>query len=515
MPEWSFGVYDPAVGDEEIVARITGGDPEGLGEAYDKYAPALYGYCASRLCQPAEAEDVVQDTFLIAAQCLAQLRDPSRLCPWLYAVARNECVRRQRTREIPAAQVPETAGTEDVTSVIEDAELAALVRDAVAGAGRDEQEVLALQLQGLNAGETALVLGIPRKHLHTLASRARKQLSVCLGVLLVARTGRSDCAALGRILDGWDGRLTPGLRRQLARHLEHCAVCGTRRSRELTPSILAGVAVPLAAAVPGGLRRQVLHAATSADPAARLYRAGVVKHAGQFADHGFPARLAVPRLWHHASAAHAGAAAAVTVTTGAAVVALAGGGPVRLITGTPVPPAATIHLPAATATAGKTGHGPRTTGPASPGAAPVAATSPAAGPSATRSHRPGMPSPSPSPSPSVSSTATVSPSPSQTPPPLIQGTLTVSPGALTLVPLLGATITLTAAGGPVTWSVSEPASLLGSVAVSPSSGTLQAGQSATVTVALSSVLSVASSLTVSPGGEVVTILAGAGLLGGL
>src|SRR5580693_10209823 len=82
--------------DREIVDAIVAGDPAGLAAAYDSYAAVLYSYCRSLLAEPADAGDAVQDTFVIAAAKLSGLRDPSRLRPWLYAVARNECHRRLR-----------------------------------------------------------------------------------------------------------------------------------------------------------------------------------------------------------------------------------------------------------------------------------------------------------------------------------------------------------------------------------------------------------------------------------
>ena len=45
------------------------------------------------LSRPADASDAVQDTFVVAAAKLGRLRDPGRLRPWLFAVARNECRR--------------------------------------------------------------------------------------------------------------------------------------------------------------------------------------------------------------------------------------------------------------------------------------------------------------------------------------------------------------------------------------------------------------------------------------
>src|SRR5258705_10835122 len=99
--------------DSEVVAAIAAGDPDGLAEAYDRYAAPLYTYCRSLLREPADAADAVQDTFVIAASKLAGLRDQSRLRPWLYAVARNECHRRLRDKASAATpaldQVPEVS----------------------------------------------------------------------------------------------------------------------------------------------------------------------------------------------------------------------------------------------------------------------------------------------------------------------------------------------------------------------------------------------------------------------
>jgi len=86
--------------DRELVAAIVNGDPDGLAEAYDRYAASLYAYCRSMLPDPhppAEAADAVADTFTIATAKLGGLRDPDQLGSWLRAVARNECLRRAGT----------------------------------------------------------------------------------------------------------------------------------------------------------------------------------------------------------------------------------------------------------------------------------------------------------------------------------------------------------------------------------------------------------------------------------
>ncbi len=100
--------------DRDVVAAIVAGEPDGIAEAYDRYAASLYAYCHWLLPRPETAE-AVRDTFLIAVLRLDGLGDPDRLDAWLRAVARNECLRRlgpkdPKDPEGPAAGAA-TAGT--------------------------------------------------------------------------------------------------------------------------------------------------------------------------------------------------------------------------------------------------------------------------------------------------------------------------------------------------------------------------------------------------------------------
>ena len=232
--------------DSEVVASIVAGDPNGLAEAYDRYAAVLYTYCCTLLQEPADAADAVQDTFVIASARLAGLRDPERLRSWLFAVARNECLRRLRDQTSMSAfdEVADlTDETADVGGDAERAELRALLRAALRGLNEGERDVIVLQLsQGLDAGEVATTLGVTRNAAHALLSRARSQLQAAVGVLLVGRMGRAECPALDEMLAGWDGHLTVLLRKRLNRHIEQCSTCTARRQHELRPAMLLGLA---------------------------------------------------------------------------------------------------------------------------------------------------------------------------------------------------------------------------------------------------------------------------------
>jgi RNA polymerase sigma factor (sigma-70 family) len=500
--------------DSEMVAAIVAGDPEGLAEAYDRYASPLYTYCRSLLRESADAADAVQDTFVIAASRLAGLRDRNRLRPWLYAVARNECHRRLRARTVqvttPLDEMPDvTDSSADVSGEAERDELRTLLRSAVRGLNSGERDLIELQLrQGLDVAEIAAVLGVSRNHAHALLSRARDQLEISLGALLVARSGRKDCTALNTMLADWDGQLNAVMRKRINRHIESCPACAERKKRELTPALLLGLA-PLAAlpaAMPPGLREQVLRLASSETPDAAAHRASVAQRTEPFGHHGFPKPLDPPKSpWWRTRSRQAAAAAAVAAAIAAVTlisVALAASGPGhRGASAAALGPGAGpgTSIAAASGTPGGPGSGgsgnrlqptvsPNGAAQVSPtavaGGAPpggAGSSAPPGGGSATSPGSPGhtgQPSSSASPTspaPATSSaTATASPSPSR-------GVLTVTPTTIVLG-RSGVTLTLTASFGSVDWSIAESSGLVGNVTVSPTAGTLASGQSATVSL---------------------------------
>jgi RNA polymerase sigma factor (sigma-70 family) len=532
--------------DNEVVAAIVAGDPAGLAEAYDKYAAGLFGYCRSLLREPADAADAVQDTFVIAASKLGELRDPSRLRPWLYAVARNECHRRLRARDA-ASPLDEAANviddSADVSDVAERAQLRELVRAAITGLNPGDQEVIELSLRHeLDGADLADALGVARNHAHALLSRARGQLEKSLGALLVARSGRQSCLALDDLLRDWDGTMTVLMRKRVSRHIERCEVCGERKRRELRPVMLLGVA-PLAA-LPAGLRDQVLRLCADGTPKALAQRADIVGRAGSFGHSGFPVPLDPPKLarWQpshgHAAAAAGGTAAtaAIAVITVLAIgaahhgrqpaIGSAAGQASRSPAPLPSPSAPGGRHPAApTSRAHPPGANAPFTGPAAAPGAPAAAghtpiTGPGSGAGSGPSSGPGsgptQPGITPSPT-TVPTTPAPPPSPSPAPShPVIQGTVSVSANLLVLVSILGGpptgTLTLTAQGGPVAhYTITIPSSLLGTLTVTPSSGSLAPGQSTRVTVTVAGLLSVDTRILVSPGGQSVTVLLGVGL----
>src|SRR5690349_22466914 len=520
--------------DPEVVAAIVAGDPAGLAEAYDRYATPLYSYCRALLPEPADAADAVQDTFLVATAKLRDLRDPARLRPWLYAVARNECFRRLRARKAlsaldEAADIP--AASADIGATAEQAELSQLIRAAMDGLNPGDRDVIELSLvQDLEGDELAAALGVSRNHAHALLSRARGQLERSLGALIVARTGRDACASLGSILAGWDGRLTVLMRKRISRHIDDCEICGERKRRELTPAMFAG-AVPIAAlslkAVPAvfspGFRDQLLRVLADRSPAGTAHRLSVANRAAPFGPGGFPKAASPPgaapwrRARHHARAVVAAAGAAAVVAGAIAAGTIAG----------------SQHRPPSASAAGGQAHGasasagtPGRGGPSGRhrgggngnngsgsgnGGNGLVPTAPANGgpPAPVSPPSSGPPAPVAASSSPVPSATRTTPAPVTSPPAPAAGTLSLSAGTLRLVSVKGvatAKFTLTARGGPVSYAITPGSSLAGSLSVAPSSGSPASGASVTVTVTSGSLVALNGQLTVNPGGQTITVI---------
>ena len=317
-PPREVGQYD-----REVVAAITAGDPAGIAKAYDRYAAALYGYSHWILHDSAAAAEALKDTFVIATETLSNLSEPSKLHPWLFALARNEC--RRRVRPTSAARLEkadaasESADVTDELSEADDelsdatvqfplispladpitpfrvigqptygpghvdrdkgqAELQSLIHSILAGLKPREREVIELSFRHeLDDDDLAIVLGVSQSRTHDLASRARERLEEALGALHIALTGREACPVLAELLANWDGQLTEETLDLVVGHIGECRTCAHHGWGAMRPSAFLRL-LPLAP-LPQELREQVLSLCTSTADDAVAYRRRVVRRA--------------------------------------------------------------------------------------------------------------------------------------------------------------------------------------------------------------------------------------------
>jgi RNA polymerase sigma-70 factor, ECF subfamily len=104
MPLQTHGKNDAHASDESesaLIARAKAGDPDAISGLYERYAPQIRRYIASRLGDPTQAEDICGDVFVKVLESLDRYEDRGwPFSAWLYriAYARTVDVLRQARR---------------------------------------------------------------------------------------------------------------------------------------------------------------------------------------------------------------------------------------------------------------------------------------------------------------------------------------------------------------------------------------------------------------------------------
>jgi RNA polymerase sigma factor (sigma-70 family) len=266
--------------DKTLVAAARRGDESAWGGIYDRYADKLHDHCFRILRDRDEAADALHDAFIAASRNLHQLRDPERLRPWLYSIARHCSLRRLKARErVELTDAPDDmmAPEADLGRGVAAAELGELVWAAAEGLNPRDQALLDLSVrQGLEGQDLADAMGTTLNNSYVMLSRMRDQVERSLGALLIARLGRDDCEELDELLADWDGKFSPLLRKRVARHVDGCDICTHKRSTVASPlALLAVVPVaPAPAMLKGRIISSVRNVETVDGPPIKFNRAG-------------------------------------------------------------------------------------------------------------------------------------------------------------------------------------------------------------------------------------------------
>jgi RNA polymerase sigma-70 factor (ECF subfamily) len=163
--------------DVDLLVRVAERDREAFEILYGRYVRPVFGLALRRLRDRQRAEDAVQETFAAvwrSARTYRPERGPA--APWLYTVARNAIVDRQRARVDQPAEVPDSPSAEP--GPLDRAEASFVswrVHRALEELPEKEREVLELAYWSeLSQSEVAEYLHIP---LGTVKTRTRSALS--------------------------------------------------------------------------------------------------------------------------------------------------------------------------------------------------------------------------------------------------------------------------------------------------------------------------------------------------
>jgi len=79
--------------DQRTVDRVLAGDEDAFSEIYNAYFRRIYAFTLRRVGDPAEAEDLTQETFVQLYRSLQSYEGRSSLMTWIFGIAHNVCSR--------------------------------------------------------------------------------------------------------------------------------------------------------------------------------------------------------------------------------------------------------------------------------------------------------------------------------------------------------------------------------------------------------------------------------------
>ena len=80
----------------ELARRLIAGDAGAFEGFVEHFRAKVFHYTWLMCGQREDAEEVAQDTLLRVFESLHQLREPERIRPWVFRIAKNECLMKRR-----------------------------------------------------------------------------------------------------------------------------------------------------------------------------------------------------------------------------------------------------------------------------------------------------------------------------------------------------------------------------------------------------------------------------------
>ena len=175
----------PANEDARWIEQSMSGDTEAFGCLVSKYQNRLFNSMVHFLRDETEAEDVVQESFVLSFTRLASFRGSSSFYTWLYRIAFNTAISRRRRRR-PKVSVERDLG-EAGTGMddhgpqpgdqMEAAERAVQLHAALNRLNEQHRMILVLrEMDGLSYEEISGILDLPIGTVRSRLHRARSQL---------------------------------------------------------------------------------------------------------------------------------------------------------------------------------------------------------------------------------------------------------------------------------------------------------------------------------------------------
>ncbi len=176
--------------------KLRSGDVDEITKMVNMHTDQVYRVASRMLNNEAEAEDVLQETFIKALNSLVNFEGRSNLSTWLYRIAVNEALMHIRKRKPDIAVIHDDEDDSDGISVSQivdwcclpesefmSSETREIIDEAIHQLPENLRSVFILRdIEGLSIAETAQALDLTETNVKTRLLRARMKLREELSV---------------------------------------------------------------------------------------------------------------------------------------------------------------------------------------------------------------------------------------------------------------------------------------------------------------------------------------------
>jgi RNA polymerase sigma-70 factor (ECF subfamily) len=170
--------------ESHLINRCLQGDRKAQYQLYKRYCDAMYNVCYRMLGTEAEAEDILQESFMDIFRRLDSFRGESSLGAWIKRIVINHCLNVYKKRKIKFEEISEQVNEIQYHESPDDDHIlyeVKRVKEAIMKLPDGYRQVLTLYLiEGYDHAEISDILGIQETGSKSQYSRARAKLKAML-----------------------------------------------------------------------------------------------------------------------------------------------------------------------------------------------------------------------------------------------------------------------------------------------------------------------------------------------
>lgn len=159
---------------KELIEKAKDGNIQALNELIDNHKELAYSIALKYLKNKNDAEDVVQNSFIIVLKSIKKFRNESKFTTWLYRIIYHECLKELKSRNTIIEYIPQFIEAENEETYIEEE---INIKSLLKTLKPNEYSVITLfYLEEKSIEEIAEITSLSKVNIKVLLHRARHKM---------------------------------------------------------------------------------------------------------------------------------------------------------------------------------------------------------------------------------------------------------------------------------------------------------------------------------------------------